>query len=362
MGIDNASSGFTQEQINKYGREMIAKYGLEPCKGASKLDKLNMADGSLSTYKTQVRQILHHADNENPDPTNVIEIIEESDKSPSTKNIMVVSFRKYYDAIGEKAKSEELNQLSDERSVSQEIFSGDMEVKEWITEDEFEKVDEHLFPDQGESINKLQGSGKAFVLSLEHKALALTLYYTGCRVGEICKRNSSDFALEFEDVYNDEGMIKVYRLKKSGKGIKRQMRVVPDRLLDILNEYSEWKSKSTGPIFDFTTKTAQNRMKDIDQCYKFWFGEWQHMEKLTPHKLRHGRVTAIANHSGIEKAGEFVDHSSTDVTKAYRHISTKDQREMLPENSKDEQDELVQALKQMDDDELEEIVEAAKSD
>ncbi len=111
------------------------------------------------------------------------------------------------------------------------------------------------------------------------------------------------------------------------------MIAVPQELIDILNEYMKAKDISSGQIFPFTTRTAQNRIKDIDKAYKHAFGGFEHMDKLTPHKFRHGRITDLANNSSLEEAGQYVDHASPETTDQYRHLATEEQRDILPENN-----------------------------
>lgn len=356
MSLENEyGSEFDKEEIDMYGKRMLEKYGKFACKCAAKLDNTNLGSKSKSSYKTQIRQIFSELNEEIPEPERVVRIISSHDKKPSTKNTMLVAMKKYYNSEGVPEKSEELEKLAESEGLTQKQFNSQMEVDEWITEDEFKRLREKLFPSEEETIKKLRSGDKTWVMNVEHKAISCVLYYTGCRVGEICKRDKNDFALELDDIYFDENLIEVYRLKKGGEGVKRQMRLVPQECIDVINEYLEWKDNDSDYLFNFTTRTAQNRIKEVDEAYKFFFGEWKHMKDLTPHKFRHGRVTAIAKHSGLDKAGEYVDHSSTKITKGYRHLDTTEQREMLPEESSNESPELIEQIKDMSDDELEEI-------
>jgi integrase len=278
-----------------------------------------------------VRHVIGDTGTKDPDPEEVVDVVADCDKKASTKNIMLVAMKSYFKQIGKPGKGERTHELAQSQNIAEIDFNREMEVDEWITKDEFERVVDHILPDKGERFNELSAPGESHMITLEHKALVVALFYTGCRVGEICKRDSDDFALEVDDIYWDEQQIKMYRLKKEGSGVKRDMKVVPDELLSVLEEYLEAYGMESGPIFDFTTRTAQNRITDIHEAYTFAFGDFKHTDKLTPHKFRHGRISDIANHSDLDSAGEYVEHSSTEITKAYRHLASEQQREILPE-------------------------------
>lgn len=334
MSLENEfGQSYNAEDVENFGKSLLNKHGVEACRAAEKLEETTLDSGTLRTYKPQVRHIIREAKTKNPSPETVVDIVANCDKKASTKNIMLVAMKAYFKEIGEADKAEVTHKLAQEQEVAEIDFNREMDVDEWITKDEFNRIVEHILPDHGETTKEISGPGESHLISLEHKALVFTLFYTGCRVGEICKRESGDFALEVEDVFWDEEQIKMYRLKKEGNGVKRDMKVVPQELLGVLKEYLEHADIDSGPIFDFTTRTAQNRITDIHEAYVFAFGEFNHTDKLTPHKFRHARISDIANHSDLDSAGEYVEHSSTEITKAYRHLATEQQREILPETA-----------------------------
>lgn len=330
MSLTDSFGSYSQDLIDKFGRDLLDRYGVDACEAAAVLDDADISKGTARSYKPQVRQVIEELDSTDPDPGGVVDFILSTDKKNSTKSVMLVAMKKYYREIGQSQKAEELDEAAKEQGFNDLDFQRGMEVEQWITVEEVERIFDTLLPTGDNTVNEIAGPDKTFLLSLEHKALFATLYYTGCRVGEICRDTDNECALQVEDLYPESNQIEVYRLKK-GSTVKREIRVVPDELLAILAHYMEEYEVSEGDIFDFGKRTAQNRISDIDKAYKYAFGEFDHMENLTPHKNRHGRVTAIANHSSLEDAGEYVSHSSLDITKAYRHIDTEDQKAMLPE-------------------------------
>jgi len=346
MGIDSYKGSYPDDL--DVSDSLIDKHGVKACRAAETLEEGSLNEGTLTTYKPQVRQVISEFDTEFPDPEKVVDFIDSTDKSGSTKNIMVVAMKNYYKYNNEPDKEEKLDAVAKKEGVAQTDFNQDMGIKGWLTEDEVNTIIDHLLPKDGENIREIDFGQKTWIFNIEYKALFCCLYYTGCRVSEV-------LLLEVGDLYPDEEQMKLYRLKKKGKGVKRDMKVVPSNLIDILQDYIEYADVEDGKIFKFSPKTAQNRMADIDRAYKHAFGEFQHAEKLTPHKLRHARVTAIANNASLEEAGQYVEHSSPEVTNSYRHISTEEQRDILPENSKD--DAVEKLMKKLDVDNPEEAIE-----
>jgi len=318
---------FTNEDIDKYGKRMLDKYGLLACQEASKLEDTTLSQGSLRSYKPQVRDIVNRVGEKNPDIEDTLQAIKDCDKEGSTKSVMVSAIKKYFEAIGEVEKAENFHIKAKKSDIDSEAFSGGMEVEEWLTVDEVEKIDDYLLPNDDEKQITLGNGDNQWVVSLEHKAMFETLYYTGCRVGEL------QF-LQVEDFNFDSNDVRVYRLKKSGNKPKRDMIAIPQEYVDTMEAYIDMYDIE-GDMFRYGDRTIQNRIKDLSEAYIHSYGEFKHSEKLTPHKLRHARVTAIANSSGIDKAGEFVDHSSVETTKAYRHLAVEEQRDILPEEKPD---------------------------
>lgn len=333
-------SQYSQEEIDEFGGRVLKKYGIEACEAAQVIEKTNLSTGSLSSYKPQIRQVISEAGTKDPDIDTALEIISNSNKEGSTKSIMVSAIKKYYQAIEEDEKAEEFHKKAKRSDIDSDAFKGGMEVNEWLTVDEVQRIIDHILPDDGEVENKIESSGKIWFITFEHRAMFETLYFTGCRVGEVAM-------LDVDDLYFDSNQVKVYRTKKGGDKPVRDMIAVPEKYMKTMEQYINQRDINSGNIFDYTPRTIQNRISDINDLYNFVFGEFNHTEDLTPHKLRHARVTAIANESGLDKAGEFVSHSSVETTKGYRHLAVEDQRSILPEEQDEEESDVNEGLIKM---------------
>lgn len=356
MGIEQFGADATQEQINKYGKSLISEYGVEVCEAAAVLDDVNVSDSTARSYKPQVRQVLAGCGDTNPTPRDALNQISDADKLSSTKSLMVSAVERYYKAIGEHSKGTELREMSNEEGVAEKNFNTETEISGWITREEVNVIEDKILPDKGQKLNRIEFADKAWAITAEHKALTMCLFYTACRVGEICRQSSNDKSICVEDIFPETNQMKLYRLKKSGEGYKRDMTAVPQKLIDSLTDYMDLYQIEEGELFPFTTRTAQNRIKDINNIYQHAFGEFSHMDKLTPHKFRHGRITDIANNSSLEDAGQYVDHASPETTNQYRHMATEEQREILPEESGGENLEIKELMEKLGVDSVSEAV------
>lgn len=363
MSLDNFGNSFSQEAVEQFGRNLLTKYGEKVCRAATAIDEGNLANDSSRSYKPQIRQILSACDNTNPTPRNVVDHISDADKQSGTKKLMVSAMERYYKAIDCPSKAEKLRDISKSEGITDKNFNTESTISGWITKDEMLKIENNILPDESERINHISFADSSWAISIEHKALTMALFYTGCRVGEICKQNSDDNSLLVEDIYPDTNEIKLYRLKKKGKGYKRDMTAVPEKLIDCLLEYMDMNNIDKGDLFPFTTRTAQNKIREINDAYKYAFGDFKHMDTLTPHKFRHGRVTDIANNAGLEDAGEYVDHASPETTQQYKHVTTEQQREMLPEENGDSDvDKIEELMDELDVDTVEEALDELNED
>lgn len=351
MSLESEYDAPSTDAVERFSKQLLNKYGQLPCEEAAKLDQTSLSEGSLTTYKPQVRQLIHYAGEPNPPVDVVVEYIENSEKSGSTNNVAMMAAKKYFNVIGEFNKVEELSRIIEQDANNNFDFSSGMDIKGWLTVDEIDLIFEHICPPAGEKSNVISAGGVEYIVNIEHKALFAALYYTGLRLNEV-------LMLKTEDVYPERAEMEIYRLKKSGNDIPREMIAVPQELIDILQEYMEHKSIQRGEIFRFKDRTAERRIGVINTAYKLYFGEFQHAEKLTPHTLRHSRVTAIANHASIDEAGQYVGHSSPEITSAYRHLATEEQRAILPENDNVQPPEeaIMQLAQEMGVDNKEELI------
>lgn len=330
--------------------KMVDRYGEMACECADKIDEAVIAESSKNVYRGKVRMVLSELGEEHPSPEDVIEHIASKDSSVSTKNVSVMAMKTYYKVMDDFKSAEKLGQLSEMKDFSSDGYESSMEIDEWVTEKEVLRILDKMCPEEGEASTMVSAGDKAFNATKEHKALVATLYYTGLRVSEALMIEVSH--LDFE---NKEAT--VFRSKKGGNKLKKDKIRMSSEFIGILKDYIDIYDITDGLLFDFTTRTAQNRISEINEAYQTIFGNFEHCENLHPHKFRHGRVTAIANASDLEAAGNFVDHESMDTTMAYKHTTTEDQEGILPEDEREESDDVKDLLEEVGADSVDELKE-----
>jgi len=319
------------------GDKEVEKYGELACECASKINNAVIADSSKKIYLGKVRMVISDLEEEIPDPGDVIEVISSKESSASTKNGYVMAMKTYYKVCDEFELAEELSQLAEMEDFSEENAGGEMHVEEWITEDEVMRILDNLCPEGTNKTKRAEFGGQVFLGNQDHRALVATLYYTGLRVSEC-------LMIELEHLDFEDNRMIVYRKKKGGNKPKKDTIRIADEFIDILKDYIDAKDIEGGRLFDMSKKTVENRINEIEEAYKGVWRSFDNCENLTPHKFRHGRVTEIAKTSGLEAAGEFVDHESLETTMGYKHITTDDQEGILPEDNRSEDKSEIEEL------------------
>jgi len=343
MGIDSFASS---------SDKMVEKHGELACECADKIEEAVIAQSSKNIYRGKVRKIISELGVEDPEPREVLDFISERDTSPSTKNVSVMAMKTYYKVIDNFKSAEKLSQLAEMEDFSSEDQTSSMEIDEWVTEEEVMRIIDKICPDEGKRSEMVSVGDKGFNATQEHKALAATLYYTGLRVSEA-------LMIEVSHIDKENQEMTVFRSKKGGDRLKKDKIRMSKEYIHILQDYIDTCGITEGRLFDFTTRTAQNRISELNEAYQTIFGNFDHCEKLHPHKFRHGRVTAIANASDLEAAGNFVDHESMDTTMAYKHTTTEDQEGILPEDEREEDADVDELLEEVGVDSVEELKELA---
>lgn len=329
----------------------IDKYGKLACECGEKIEDAVIADSSKEIYAGKVRKLISEVEEEIPDPDTVIQVVSNRDTTPSTKNVTIMAMKTYYKVCDRFDLAEKLGQLAEMEDFSPEGFTTEMEVEEWITEDEVLKIIDELCP-KGSNETRFVNLGPLdFVSNQDHKALVAALYYTGLRVSEC-------LMIEVEHIDFEENEMTVFRSKKGGNKLKRDTIRITDEFVEIIEDYLEAKSIEEGELFRFSKGTVENRINEIEEAFTTLHGNgFENCDNLTPHKFRHGRVTEIANASSLEDAGEFVDHESIDTTMGYKHTTTDSQEGILPEDqrSDDSKSEVEELLEEADVDSVGEL-------
>jgi len=310
----------------------VDKYGELACKCGKKIDDAVIADSSKKIYAGKVRKLISEIEEEIPDPQTVIEVVSNKDTTPSTKNVTIMAMKTYYKVCDRFDLAEKLGQLAEMEDFSPEGFTTEMEVEEWITEEEVLKIIDQLCP-KGSNETRIVNLGPSQIMTnQDHKALVAALYYTGLRVSEC-------LMIEVEHIDFEGKEMTVFRSKKGGNKLKKDNIRITDEFIEVIQDYMEAKDIQEGKLFRFSKGTVENRINEVEEAYTTLYDSgFENCSNLTPHKFRHGRVTEIANASSLEAAGEFVDHESIDTTMGYKHTTTSDQEGILPEDQRSEKD------------------------
>ena len=292
---------YDSEAIDKFSKRMLDNYGRQACEAAEEIHELSMPDSTINTYKPQIRQVLHECGDTHPDPQRTWDVILNSDKSSSTKTMMVSAMAKYYEAISEPEQTAELRDLSKSSDTKSQTENKE---SDYITRDELDNLLEHILPENDTKTKTLSFRNKKWVTTLQHKALILMLYHTTCDVGEICKQSKNDECLKIKDIEEESNQIRIYKDNSDVTGYKRKPVVVPQELIDALTGYVDMYTMDE-EIFDFTVRTAQNRLSDISELYEYVFGEPDNAEKITPSVISRSKSRSSSDKTQEDKLTEI---------------------------------------------------------
>ncbi len=149
------------------------------------------------------------------------------------------------------------------------------------------------------------------------KAITAIFIFTGIRRSELLNIKNSD--LNFKD--------KILRIN-SGKGNKDRLIPLNEKLIEVLEEYTdcELKQHSTSEYF-FVKLDGERQMGDgtIRTLFKRFQKELG--IEVTPHKLRHTFATLLIRRGcSIPALSKMMGHSKTEVTMKYTWLDVEDLR------------------------------------
>lgn len=148
-------------------------------------------------------------------------------------------------------------------------------------------------------------------------AFVHSFFYTGARISELLQ-------LKVRDLSKNEVMVK-------GKGGKYRKLFIPNKLKNILIEYSEHYRKDTNAVSLFTGErgaiTRSTVNKDLDRYFKML--EYDEEKKLTPHVIRHIFTKNLMSKGvSISAIKQLLGHSLT-TTDIYGQLSKKELMDIL---------------------------------
>jgi site-specific recombinase XerD len=145
----------------------------------------------------------------------------------------------------------------------------------------------------------------------QDKLMAITMFSTGLRIGELVKLDVSDIR---------EGELVV-----TGKGKKVRPIPIDGNLQRLLEKHIQEHRLSIGPVFrhQVTKGSLANQAYSVSGLRKRW--QRQLGPKglyMKPHALRHGiATTLLQNGMDIRTVQEFLGHSNISTTMLYTHVT-----------------------------------------
>lgn len=146
------------------------------------------------------------------------------------------------------------------------------------------------------------------------KVLLELLYGTGIRRSEL-------LALKESDIHLSEN-----RLRVIGKGSKQRLIPFSTTTAEAIKEYLDWKNKAfpetTDGTFLFTDKGKQPYPKWVYNKVKSYLASIPHLERASPHVLRHSFATHLSDAGAdLNAIKELLGHNSLAATQIYTHNS-----------------------------------------
>ena len=146
--------------------------------------------------------------------------------------------------------------------------------------------------------------------SLKYRALLMTCYAAGLRIGEACQ-------LRVEDVDSRRMVLRV----RQGKGAKERYTVLSPRLLEMLRCY--WRvEKPQNWLFPGATAAGHVCADTVRQVFRRARDQAGLHRRLTPHSLRHAFATHLLDAgTDLVLIQTLLGHCSIRTTSRYTHVS-----------------------------------------
>lgn len=152
--------------------------------------------------------------------------------------------------------------------------------------------------------------------NLKHKAILMTIYSAGLRLGELVN-------LKIKDIDSKRMQIRI----EQGKGNKDRYTILSQKTLEILRLYIiqerphfylfEGQGSSKEKPIPYSKRSIQNILRDALAKTKI-------QKKVTVHTLRHSFATHLLEHgTDLRYIQDLLGHESPKTTQIYTHITTK---------------------------------------
>lgn len=270
-------------------RHDIHNYRECPAEYIAKLKELRYSENTLDTYKHMFEEFInHYSETEIPDITDTMIIdflqylVNERNISGSYQNQSINAIKFYYERV---------------MGGQRKIYTIDRPRKE------------KLLPEvlsEEEIIGILNATE-----NLKHKAILMTIYSAGLRIGELIN-------LRIKDIDSGRMQIRV----EQAKGKKDRYTLLGTKTLEILRKYvTEYKPKEL--LFE-GARGEEYSQKGIQAILKKSVEKVGIKKRVTVHTLRHSFATHLLEAgTDIRYIQSLLGHSSGKTTEIYTHITTK---------------------------------------
>jgi integrase/recombinase XerD len=230
-------------------------------------------------------------------------------------------FRKSPAELGDEEIRAYLHYLMEERKASQSVLVQTYSALKFFFENTLQKQWNAIRIPRCKQRRKLPGvltreeveSILSATKNLKHRAILMTLYSAGLRIGEVTR-------LKVSDIESGRMMIRV----NEGKGLKDRYTLLGERNLEMLRRY--WKAyRPLEWLFPGRNASDPVSISAIQRVFKTSLAKAGIKKKASVHTLRHCFATHL-----LESGTDFyyiqrlLGHKSAGTTSVYLHITGKD--------------------------------------
>jgi len=214
-----------------------------------------------------------------------------------------------------------LNHLIEERKTSQAVISQSYSALKFFFEKTIQKPWDDMRIPRSRQRKKLPGvlsrqeveSIFSATSNLKHRAILMTVYSAGLRVGEVTR-------LKVSDIDSERMMIRV----NEGKGLKDRYTLLGERNLEILRLYYK-KYRPPEWLFPGRNPSEPVSVSCVQRVFKASVQEAGIKKKASVHTLRHCFAThLLESGTDLYYIQRLLGHKSASTTSVYLHIAGKD--------------------------------------
>ena len=236
------------------------------------------------------------------------------------KNIAVYFGKSPAELRGEEIRSY-LYHLMEDRRASQAVINQSYSALKFFFENTLQKPWDVLKIPRSKQRKKLPGvlsrqeveSIFSATGNLKHRAILMTVYSAGLRVGEVTR-------LKVSDIDSERMMIRV----NEGKGLKDRYTLLGERNLEILRlYYKEYRPLEW--LFPGKDPSEPVSISCVQRVFKASVQEAGIKKKASVHTLRHSFAThLLESGTDLYYIQRLLGHKSAGTTAVYLHIAGKD--------------------------------------